>query len=200
MDNRIVGKRIAGLRKERNMTQKQLADLLNVTDRAVSRWERGVGAPDISLLTPLATALNITTDELLGSPPPAKAPAAPAYIPTRTGIPLFYHYVCNILFIGGWLIVVTGLILGSQLQSLATAIIIAAIGLAIMLTGTVASVILHRCPVCGHVLWMFHPKLSQYTSQYCSICGKAVYSDHSVRTLKEYRKYRKEGAVAECKF
>lgn len=192
MDKRTIGKRIARLRKERNMTQKQLADRLNVTDRAVSRWERGVGLPEVSLLAPLAAVLNITTDELLGNPPPAKEPATPAYIPTRAGIPLFYHYVRSILFVSGWLIMVTGPILGSQLQSFAAAIIITSIGLAIILTGTIVSVILYRCPVCGRPLWMFHPELSQYTSQYCRICGKAVYSNHSVRTLKEYRKYKKE--------
>lgn len=47
------------------MTQKELAGLLHVTDRAVSKWERGLCAPDISLLEPLAAALGVTVMELI---------------------------------------------------------------------------------------------------------------------------------------
>ena len=57
MDNITTGSFIKELRKEKNMTQKQLADHLHITDRAVSKWERGVCAPDISLLEPLAEIL-----------------------------------------------------------------------------------------------------------------------------------------------
>ena len=48
MDNVKTGSFIKELRKEKDMTQKQLADRLHITDRAVSKWERGVCAPDIS--------------------------------------------------------------------------------------------------------------------------------------------------------
>lgn len=50
MDAEAMGKRIAQLRKARNLTQQQLADQLNVTNRAISRWERGEGYPEITLL------------------------------------------------------------------------------------------------------------------------------------------------------
>lgn len=63
-ENRI-GQFIAELRKEKSMTQKDLADQLHITDKAVSKWERGLSYPDISLLTPLANILGITTGELL---------------------------------------------------------------------------------------------------------------------------------------
>lgn len=56
---------IAHLRKEKNLTQKELANKLNVTDKAVSRWERGVGFPDISTLCPLAEALGVSVSKLL---------------------------------------------------------------------------------------------------------------------------------------
>lgn len=49
---------IAAARKEQNMTQKELAAALHVSDRAVSKWERGAGFPDISLLEPLADTLG----------------------------------------------------------------------------------------------------------------------------------------------
>jgi len=58
---------VALCRKEKNMTQLELAQELKVTDKAVSRWERGKGFPDISLLVPLAEALDITVLELMNS-------------------------------------------------------------------------------------------------------------------------------------
>ncbi len=57
--------RIKERRQEMGMTQSQLAELVGVTPQAISKWENGVGSPDISLIVPLANALRITTDELL---------------------------------------------------------------------------------------------------------------------------------------
>lgn len=65
MDNIKTGLLIKELRKEKNMTQKELADLLHITDRAVSKWERGLCAPDISLLEPLGKALEVSILELI---------------------------------------------------------------------------------------------------------------------------------------
>ena len=53
------------LRKEKGLTQKELADLLHVTDKAVSKWETARGFPDIKLLEPLARALGVSLVELL---------------------------------------------------------------------------------------------------------------------------------------
>ena len=64
MDPVKTGTLIRALRKERNMTQKDLAERLHITDRAVSKWERGLCAPDISLLEPLAEALGVSILEL----------------------------------------------------------------------------------------------------------------------------------------
>ena len=55
---------IAEARKQKNMTQKDLAAALHVSDRAVSKWERGAGFPDVSLLEPLADALGLQVLEL----------------------------------------------------------------------------------------------------------------------------------------
>lgn len=60
-----MGALIAQLRKEKHLTQKELAQQLNITDKAISKWERGLSFPDIALLTPLSTLLGITTAELL---------------------------------------------------------------------------------------------------------------------------------------
>ena len=65
MDAKQMGKFISELRKENNMTQAQLAKELQISDKAVSRWERGLGFPDIGTLEPLAIALNINVLELM---------------------------------------------------------------------------------------------------------------------------------------
>lgn len=65
MDNQKIGRFILELRKSKNLTQKGLADLLNVTDKAVSKWERGAGYPEITLIPALAEALGISASELL---------------------------------------------------------------------------------------------------------------------------------------
>ena len=65
MNKEIFGGFIAILRKEAGMTQKQLADRLHVTDRAVSKWERGLSYPDVTLMEPLAAVLGAGVDELL---------------------------------------------------------------------------------------------------------------------------------------
>lgn len=60
-----MGELIARLRRERHMTQKDLAAQLGVTDKAVSKWERNLSCPDVALLLPLSDALGITASELL---------------------------------------------------------------------------------------------------------------------------------------
>ena len=60
-----IGESIRYHRKKLNLTQAQLAERLNVTPQAVSRWESGTGLPDLSMAAPLARALGTTTDELL---------------------------------------------------------------------------------------------------------------------------------------
>ena len=81
MDREMLGRFIAQRRKELNLTQRQLAEALHVTDKAVSKWERGAGCPDISLLEPLAKALGLSVDHLLtyqtapAEPKPAEEPA-----------------------------------------------------------------------------------------------------------------------------
>ncbi len=66
MDAAATGKRIAALRQQKCWTQKQLAEQLHVTDKAVSKWERGLNFPDLMLIEPLAAALGTTASALLG--------------------------------------------------------------------------------------------------------------------------------------
>lgn len=67
MENQKFGAFIAMLRKERGLTQRQLADMLGVTDKAVSKWERGIGFPDIKIIQPLADALGVSVLEIMQS-------------------------------------------------------------------------------------------------------------------------------------
>ena len=67
MDATRFGLFVAEMRKEKHMTQAELAAKIKVTDKAVSRWERGLGFPDINLLEPLAEALGVSILELMKS-------------------------------------------------------------------------------------------------------------------------------------
>ncbi len=64
MDQKRIGAFIAQCRKEKNLTQMQLAELLGITNQAVSKWENGRGMPDMSLLQPLCDVLGISLNEL----------------------------------------------------------------------------------------------------------------------------------------
>ena len=65
MDKTRTGSLIAEVRMEKNLTQRELAEALHVSDRAVSKWERGAGFPDVSILEPLADALGLSVLDLL---------------------------------------------------------------------------------------------------------------------------------------
>lgn len=67
MDAKKFGAFIAAIRKENNMTQMDLAKKLQVTDKAVSKWERGLGFPDINTIEPLADALGVSVLEVMRS-------------------------------------------------------------------------------------------------------------------------------------
>ncbi|AKL96493.1 putative desulfoferrodoxin [Clostridium aceticum] len=65
MDCRKVGALILNLRKEKNMTQKEVADRLNISDKTVSKWERGMGCPDVTLLGDLSNILGVNVEKIL---------------------------------------------------------------------------------------------------------------------------------------
>lgn len=65
MNHYITGATIRALREKKHLTQQQLAEKLNVSDKAVSKWETGKGFPDISLIEPLAHVLQVSLPELL---------------------------------------------------------------------------------------------------------------------------------------
>lgn len=65
MDCSKVGKLILTLRQEKGMTQKALANEMNISDRTISKWERGIGCPDVSLLRELSTILEVNIEKIL---------------------------------------------------------------------------------------------------------------------------------------
>ena len=67
MANRSMGEIISTLRKEKGMTQKQLADMLNITDKAVSKWERDIAWPDTQTIPKLAEILGVSVEELMNA-------------------------------------------------------------------------------------------------------------------------------------
>lgn len=65
MDCNKVGKLILTLRQEKGMTQKALANAMNISDRTISKWERGIGCPDVSLLHELSNILEVNIEKIL---------------------------------------------------------------------------------------------------------------------------------------
>lgn len=101
-----MGRYIAARRTELGMTQKELADRLHVTNKAVSKWETGRGLPDIQLLEPLSQALDISVATLIGcgrsEPEEATVKEAIAYSARSTRSRIFRWL--------GWCLLVVGLI------------------------------------------------------------------------------------------
>lgn len=67
MSHKNLGGMISALRKEKNMTQNDLAEKMNVTDKAVSKWERNLSCPDVNSIPKLAEILGISVEELLNA-------------------------------------------------------------------------------------------------------------------------------------
>lgn len=65
MDCKKIGGLILKLRKENNLTQKQLADILYLSDKTISKWERGLGCPDVSLLHHISEIFGVNVEKLL---------------------------------------------------------------------------------------------------------------------------------------
>ena len=65
MDQKNIGLFIAEMRKSRNLTQRELGDMLHISDKTVSKWESGRGLPEVSLMMPLCNILGISVNELL---------------------------------------------------------------------------------------------------------------------------------------
>ena len=88
MDSERIGGVIFRLRRERGLTQRQLAEQLHVTDKAVSKWELNDAQPDLDKVLALARLFQVSTDTLLGNESPE--PEAAAAVPPRAKRPQWY--------------------------------------------------------------------------------------------------------------
>lgn len=94
LDQEAFGAFLQAQRREKGFTQRQLAERLHVSDKAVSKWERGLSSPDIALLIPLAEQLDVTVTELLlcrRCPPVQPLPASDVEEAVQTAI----HYAAH---------------------------------------------------------------------------------------------------------
>lgn len=103
MTNKPMGDIISALRRENGLTQKELADRLNITDKAVSKWERNVAYPDTATIPKLAEILGVSVEELMT----AKAVPAPAHKKTEETLGLILRAVAVAM---GVAVVVTSLL------------------------------------------------------------------------------------------
>ncbi len=94
MNNVKVGQFISEKRKALGMTQQDLAEKLQITNKAVSKWETGDGMPDIQLLKPLSTELGVTIDEILNGEEKAKEEPKPAITTLCYDLPVSAVVVC----------------------------------------------------------------------------------------------------------
>ena len=152
MDTLKIGKFIALKRKEKNMTQEELARILGVTNKTVSRWENGNYMPDLSLLKPLSEALGVSLNELLSGEDDVDVQKADENISNITNYSnlvikkIFKNIYIFIMFLGLFLII-SALIVTSPESSWGA--IYTAIGLCVFIAG------FNRCLKNYKVIWQW---------------------------------------------
>ena len=199
MDQIKTGTFIASLRKEKGLTQMKLADQLGISDKTVSKWERGAGLPDVSLMLPLCEVLEISVNELLTGEKMTDADYKKKAEVTIMDLVqenrenkkrLFQSIVCVVITI----IAVCALIIIAAYIKMPVAVRIALIVFAVITAaaGIGAAVTLDvnagyfKCPDCGH---LFVPEMKAYVKGYhtltkrkltCPECGKTGMCKHII--------------------
>ncbi|MGN1162075.1 MAG: helix-turn-helix domain-containing protein, partial [Candidatus Fimenecus sp.] len=98
MNNAMIGQFISAKRKSLGMTQQELAEKLQITNKAVSKWETGDGMPDIQLLKPLSEVLDVTVDEILNGEETETVKPEPTVTNINMFIPASVVIVCILAF------------------------------------------------------------------------------------------------------
>ena len=173
MDQVKIGKFISELRKERKLTQEQLAEKLGVSQKSVSRWETGKNMPDMSLLQGLSSELGITVSELLdGERSLAEGKSADEAInqiinySMKTKREQIFSKQ-DVDFISGVIAALVVIILG--ISAFAGMQTIPLVVLGLVGIGAVFRLLFGRCPGCGRLLPFSLHKLSS-----CPYCGKEI--------------------------
>lgn len=199
MDQIKTGKFIASLRKEKGFTQMSLADRLCISDKTVSKWERGAGLPDVSLMLPLCEILEISVNELLAGEKLTDADYKKKAELTIMNLVqenkenkkrFFQSIVCGIITI---IAVCSLVVIAAYIEMTAaarTALIIFAAITAAVGTGAAATLEINAghfvCPYCGN---LFVPSMKAYVKAYhtftkrrltCPECGKTGMCRHKI--------------------
>ena len=191
MDQIRIGKFIAESRRAKDLTQRQLADLLSISDKTVSKWECGKGLPEVSLMLPLCTALGITVNDLLSGERVAQADYQKKAEENmmeliRENAENKKRLALSLICVAVTVIAVCALIALAALPALPTPARIALVALALITAaaGVGAAAVLdakaghYQCPHCRET---FIPTLGEYVKAYhtftrrrlvCPACGK----------------------------
>lgn len=199
MDQIKIGKFITETRKALNLTQRELADALTISDKTVSKWECGKGLPEVSLMLPLCDALNITVNDLLSGERVSEGDYQKKAEENMMDLireneenkkRLAVSVICGIITI----IAVVSLIFIAAFLELPTAarIAIVVFAAAVGVTGVGAACMLDiraghfECPNCKE---LFVPTMSEYVKGYhtitkrrltCPKCGKTGMCKHRI--------------------
>lgn len=199
MDQIQIGKFIAEMRKGQNMTQRQLADVLAISDKTVSKWECGKGLPEVSLMLPLCEALSISVNDLLSGERVSEINYQKKAEENMMSLVkenqenrkrMALSIICGVITV----IAVVCLVIMASFLALPTAgriaLVIFAIATGIVGVGAAAALELKagyfECPHCKE---LFIPTMSQYVKGYhtltkrkltCPACGKSGMCKHRV--------------------
>lgn len=194
MDQVKTGKFIQKMRKEQQLTQRQIADKLNISDKTVSKWETGNGLPEVGLMLPLCSLLHINVNELLsgerldGQKYQEKAEVNIMDLlkekaeAKRKIVILIVQ--CIMTLLSGITLIMTASFLEMQVWVRIVLVVIAA---AVMVSGIIVACVMEReagvyeCPCCGE---RFVPTMKEFVSGLhtftkrklkCPKCGKVSY-------------------------
>ncbi len=207
MDQGKIGNFIAERRRARGITQKQLAELLFISEKTVSKWECGKGLPDVSLMLPLCEALDITVNELLLGEQVEEAAYKQSAeknllrLAEESKKKFRLFILCGILTI----ISVTSLVALSAFVEMSTwaRVILLCCAVFVAIKGLAAAAALeleageYECPACKHV---FKPTVGAYIKGAhtftrrklkCPHCGAKKYCKYSLRGNKPAKRKRK---------
>lgn len=204
MDQIKIGKFIAQMRKEQNLTQRKLADELCISDKTISKWECGKGLPEVSLMLPLCEILKISVNELLSgeklNASEYKAKAEENIMKlinekqeNKKRITLSIIVMAITIISASVLVMVSGLaqipdVARIALIAVAVVIIVAGLGVTAVLDMDAS---IYECPHCGE---RFVPNFKDYflgahtitrRSLRCPNCGKKSYCRRRLTTKSE---------------
>ena len=188
MDQLKIGKFIAQMRKEKNLTQRKLADELCISDKTISKWECGKGLPEVSLMLPLCEILEISVNELLSG---EKIAASDYKKKAEENIMKLINekqenkkkITISIIVAAITVISASVLIMVSGLTQLSTAarIALVAVAVVIMIAGIGVSAVMdmdagvYECPHCGE---RFIPSYKEYIMGAHSITRRHLKCPH----------------------